>query len=129
MSMRIILNALRTGKVTESAASLEAPAPAATKGRPALRPELCDGDAACVAACPSAAISFGVPRLDNTREMRIDYGACVFCGRCAEVCAAGALTISTDFALAARRRTDLVLRVSVACGELEFPFGKLDSLL
>jgi formate hydrogenlyase subunit 6/NADH:ubiquinone oxidoreductase subunit I len=43
----------------------------------------------------------------------LDYGACIFCGRCAAACAISALTISGDVALGTLRRQDLVLRVLV----------------
>lgn len=111
--LRIILNALRTGRVTEPEAMLEAPAPAGSRGRPALNAARCDGDAACAAVCPSAAISFGPIQAEQRRLLTLDYGACVFCGRCAQVCGPAALTITTDYAMAVLRRADLVLHAEV----------------
>lgn len=111
--LRIIMTALRTGRTTEPAEQLEGPAPAATRGRPALDADRCDGNAACQAACPTTAITVGPAQADGRRPLVLDYGACVFCGRCAAACTPGALTMTTEYALAALRREDLILRAVV----------------
>lgn len=111
--LRIIMQALRTGRTTEPVEHMEGPAPAATRGRPALEVDRCDGDPACQAACPTAAIVVGPVQADGRRAFRLDYGACIFCGRCAAACVPGALTMTTDYALAALRREDLILRAAV----------------
>ena len=111
--LHIIITALRTGRTTEPARCLEGPAPAATRGRPALDADRCDGDAACQAACPTTAITVGPGWADGRRPFVLDYGACIFCGRCAAACAPGALTMTADYALATLRREDLILRVAV----------------
>jgi hydrogenase-4 component H len=115
---RILTSALRIGRVTESLETLEAAAPPAGKGRPNLDVDRCDGNGACQIACPTTAIVLGAPRPDGNRSFTLDYGACVFCGRCAEACVPVALTMTGDYALAALRRQDLVLRV-----EVPFPSG------
>ena len=106
--LRIIATALRAGRTTESPQSLAEPAPLATRGRPVLDAARCDANAACVAACPSAAITLSATQAEGERLFSLDYGACVFCGRCAAVCVPGALTITADYALAAMQRRDLV---------------------
>ena len=76
--------------------------PARFRGRPELHPERCaEGCAACLAVCPSGALSLG--------PLRLDLGRCTFCGRCAEACPSGALTFTREYALATRSREDLVL--------------------
>jgi hydrogenase-4 component H len=112
--LRILAAALRGGRVTESLETLEGAAPSAAKGRPSLDVERCDGNAACQAACPTTAITLGAPRPTGGRSFTLDYGACIFCGRCAEACRPGALTMTGDYALATVRRADLVLSVEVA---------------
>jgi hydrogenase-4 component H len=112
--LRILAAALRVGRVTESLETLESAAPAGAKGRPSLDVDCCDGNGACQTACPTTAIVLGTPRPEGGRSFTLDYGACVFCGRCAEACLPGALNMTGDYALAVLRRDDLVLRVDVA---------------
>ena len=111
--LRIILTALRSRRTTEPVEELLGPAAAATRGRPTLDPNRCDGDSACEAACPTTAISLSPLQPNGQRAFTLDYGACVFCGRCAEACAPGALTMTADYALATQRREDMILRVLV----------------
>jgi len=47
------------------------------------------------------------------RQVTVDYGRCVFCGLCAEV-SEGAVTVTREFELAVRRRSDLVLTAGYA---------------
>jgi hydrogenase-4 component H len=110
--LRIITAALRIGRVTASPGAMEADAPAASKGRPSLDRDRCDANGACQDACPTGAIALG-DTVDGTRSFTLDYGACIFCGRCAAACAQGALTMTPDYALSALRREDLILRTTV----------------
>jgi hydrogenase-4 component H len=110
---RVLAAALRKGRITESLETLQAAAPAA-KGRPNLDTDHCDGNGACQTACPTSAIVLGVPRSEGNRSFTLDYGACVFCGRCAAACLPGALTMTGDYALATLRREDLVLHAEVS---------------
>ncbi|MEI6655203.1 MAG: 4Fe-4S dicluster domain-containing protein [Verrucomicrobiota bacterium] len=63
-----------------------------------------DGCHACVALCPTQAITrdFGFP-------VALDLGRCVFCAACVEGCPEHAITHSGDHRMAARHRDDLVL--------------------
>jgi len=75
------------------------------RGRPALAPERCTGGChACTEVCPTEAISgAGSPAL------RLDTGACLFCGLCEEACPERAITFTRDYRLAARSREALSL--------------------
>jgi hydrogenase-4 component H len=77
------------------------------RGTPQLLPERCDASADCAAACPTSAISIQ-GRADVKTVWTLDYGLCVFCGRCIEVCPTQAIASSDEFELAARRREDVV---------------------
>lgn len=81
------------------------------RGRPALDESLCpDGCRACSEACPTEAVAI--------QPLRIDLGACLFCGVCQEACPTGAIRYTTDFRLATRSREALILT------EREFPLAE-----
>ena len=76
------------------------------RGRPALHPERCaEGCVRCEEVCPTDAIRGGADR-----SLRLDTGACLFCGLCQEACPEGAVTFTRDYRLAARSRDALVLQ-------------------
>jgi formate hydrogenlyase subunit 6/NADH:ubiquinone oxidoreductase subunit I len=77
------------------------------RGTPALRPELCRASGDCATVCPTAAITVE-QRGEGWALWRLDYGLCVFCGRCIEACPEDAIVATNDFELAARRRSDVV---------------------
>jgi formate hydrogenlyase subunit 6/NADH:ubiquinone oxidoreductase subunit I len=77
------------------------------RGTPVLRPELCGATGDCATVCPTGAI--GVQRrADGTTSWQLDYGLCIFCGRCVEQCPEDAMTATDDFELSARRREDVI---------------------
>jgi formate hydrogenlyase subunit 6/NADH:ubiquinone oxidoreductase subunit I len=108
---RIFRLMLRSGRVTTAYPRESEPAPPAFRGRPELRPDRCDGEAACLSVCPSDALSLGAPATDGGRPWRLDLGRCVFCGLCRDACPNAAIILTNDFELAARRREDLVVTV------------------
>jgi Ni,Fe-hydrogenase III small subunit/Pyruvate/2-oxoacid:ferredoxin oxidoreductase delta subunit len=74
------------------------------RGRPVFDPASCSGDcASCVEKCPTGAL-----RKEDGR-LSIDMGRCLFCGDCARNCPQGAITFTTDYRLAARVRSDLIV--------------------
>ena len=130
--LTIFRRSATTGVVTGPYPEKPDPMPAGARGTPELIADRCRGHAACEAVCPSHAITLtpSPPRppdhypqtgdpanrlpdsaLDVPRVWQIDYGRCVFCGLCAEVCPEDAIAITGRYELAARRREDLVVRV------------------
>jgi Ni,Fe-hydrogenase III small subunit/NAD-dependent dihydropyrimidine dehydrogenase PreA subunit len=74
------------------------------RGLPVIDSSKCpDGCAECVDACPTEAIQLvnGKPRLD--------LGRCTFCVECQEACPQKAIAFTPAFAMAARKREDLVI--------------------
>ncbi|MGN6097478.1 MAG: NADH-quinone oxidoreductase subunit NuoB [Bosea sp. (in: a-proteobacteria)] len=72
-------------------------------GMPRYNPEAClDGCEECAAICPTHAI--------EAREngLAIDYGRCITCQLCTEVCPSGAMEPSGDWAFGVRERDDLI---------------------
>jgi Ni,Fe-hydrogenase III small subunit/formate hydrogenlyase subunit 6/NADH:ubiquinone oxidoreductase subunit I len=63
-----------------------------------------DGCEACVAVCPTQAIT-----RPAGKSVVLDLGRCIYCAACVEVCPQGAITQTGDHRMAVRRREDLVL--------------------
>ncbi len=77
-------------------------------GMPRHYPDRCQDDCdACAAACLPGAIRVHTEASAGAR-LDVDYGRCVACQLCTEVCPAGAFAPSTDWAFGVRARTDLV---------------------
>lgn len=82
-------------------------------GMPRFALDQCEaGCAECAAACPTDAISVAASEAGGDR-LAVDYGRCVACQLCVEVCPSGAATASSDWAFGVRNRSDLVLNGSV----------------
>jgi len=99
-----ILRPLRRGPATSRYPDMPPDLPPAARGLPELDPARCDGNAACVGACPTAAIRVAAP------TWSLDAGACIFCGACERVCPTGAIRLGDRIELASERREDLVVR-------------------
>lgn len=88
----------RTGRFPAAPLDL----PERFRGRPVIDPSRCrDGCRNCVDACPTRAIT--------SDPLKIDLGACLFCGACEEACPEGAVSYTRDYRLAVRQRGDLVV--------------------
>jgi Ni,Fe-hydrogenase III small subunit/ferredoxin len=95
---------LRQGRATIAYPAGAPDLPQRFRGLPLVDAARCRaGCEACVEACPTEALAWSDGRL------RLDLGRCLFCGECAGVCPAGAVSFSRDHRLAARARRDLVL--------------------
>lgn len=101
------LRPLRRAPLTRRYPDEPADLPASIAGLPALAVERCDATAACVRACPTAAI-----RVDGG-TWTVDAGRCIFCRACEAACPSGAISMSGRFELAARDRPALEVRTSL----------------
>ncbi len=89
---------------------LRAAVPVGFRGKPLIGEAVCaTGCSACVAVCPSQAITLA--------PVQIDLGRCVLCGDCEPVCPAAKLSFNNDFKLAATSRD--ALRVSAAHPDID----------
>lgn len=74
------------------------------RGAPRLDRSLCpEACHQCADACPTDAL-----QIEPTR-MALDMGRCLFCTECTLACPTGAVTLTSEYRLAARRREDLVV--------------------
>lgn len=72
-------------------------------GLPEITGTCPDGCGACIASCPTGAIS------RTGGSVTIDLGRCLFCGDCVAACSPGIIRFSRDFRLAVRTRDDLIV--------------------
>jgi Ni,Fe-hydrogenase III small subunit/formate hydrogenlyase subunit 6/NADH:ubiquinone oxidoreductase subunit I len=88
--------------------------PPRLRGRPVVDAAGCDpACAACAEVCPTEAID----RRPGDGALALDLGRCLFCTECTRACPSGALTLTTDYRLATRRREALVLSGPALHGE------------
>ncbi len=115
--LQVLLSRWQQGYRTMAWPDGEAAVPDRLRGRPALRPDLCQGGTCdrCRGVCPTGAV------LGTGGELAIDLGRCLFCGECQTVCPAGAITFTNEFRLAVSRREDLVVRGGGAAYRLAGP--------
>jgi formate hydrogenlyase subunit 6/NADH:ubiquinone oxidoreductase subunit I len=98
-----ILRPLRRGTVTSRYPDAPPDLPLAARRLPVLDAARCDGNAACVAACPTGAIRVA------PRAWALDAGACIVCGACARACPTTAITIDGPIELATDERASVVI--------------------
>jgi len=108
--LNVLKAAIAGGRVTTDYPDRPELAPPMLRGAPTIDPERCDCSAACVEACPSAAITL-TPESQQGRTWQLDLARCVFCAECVAACPTGALSMSGEYELATRSRADLLTLV------------------
>ncbi len=104
---KIIQKTIRTGIVTKAYPAELAHISEHFRGRPHFDFEKWTDARPAAEVCPTGAIS--LRDSDDSREVTIDYGLCVFCGLCAEASSDKAVRITQEFELATKSRRNLVL--------------------
>jgi Ni,Fe-hydrogenase III small subunit/Pyruvate/2-oxoacid:ferredoxin oxidoreductase delta subunit len=111
------LYGLKQGKVSTQWPKSGSDGQAGVLGMPRFDPSKCQSDCqACAEACLPRAITM----IDGAEaRLAVDYGRCVACQLCVEVCPTGAFTASSDWAFGVRRREDLHWTQAIAAPEGE----------
>jgi Ni,Fe-hydrogenase III small subunit/formate hydrogenlyase subunit 6/NADH:ubiquinone oxidoreductase subunit I len=104
---RILSGSLRTGIVTKQDPFAARP----PFGFPLIDFRACSACEACVAACPTAAISVA-PGPPGRKTLSLSYALCIQCRACVEACPEGAIRAERDFEVAAYSREQLTQRAS-----------------
>lgn len=103
---KILQKTWKTGVVTADYPNTPARLSANFRGRPAFDLERWQDARPAAEVCPTGAIA--LRDSGYSREVKIDYGLCIFCGQCAEVEGGGAVRETQEFELATATRDDLV---------------------
>jgi len=109
---KILQKAIRTGVVTTAYPSKPARVSDHFRGRPSFDFEKWQDARPAADVCPTGAIS--CRDTDDSRNVTVDYGLCVFCGLCAEASPDPAVRITKEFELATGDRGNLVLTAEYA---------------
>jgi len=103
---KIIQKTIRTGIVTKAYPAELAQVSEHFRGRPDFDFEKWTDARPAAEVCPTGAIS--LRDSNDSREVTVDYGLCVFCGLCAEASPDNAVRITQEFELATKSRRNLV---------------------
>jgi Ni,Fe-hydrogenase III small subunit/formate hydrogenlyase subunit 6/NADH:ubiquinone oxidoreductase subunit I len=102
---KILDKAFRTGAVTTGYPRHPAQLSPSFRGMPEFDLSKWTDARPAAAACPAGAITVSDAGL--FRQVKVDYGHCIFCGECAA--ASAAVTMTGKFELASARREDLIV--------------------
>ncbi len=121
--IKVLLENLRRGVVTEQYPFKPIRVPERLRGKPVIDPDKCAGCGACVNACPPNALTMRDDKHSSMRFIVLFIGRCIYCGKCEEACPFGAIRLTREFELAAENREDLYQVVGLRlyhcplCGE------------
>jgi Ni,Fe-hydrogenase III small subunit/ferredoxin len=102
--LKALVARLHQGKRTLAYPATTPALPDRFRGRPRIDAARCEpGCAACVAACPTDALS------RREAGIRLDVGRCLFCPECTDACPTGAIAFGSDHRMATRTRADLLV--------------------
>lgn len=102
--IKSILARIQQGHRTANYPKVQPALPDRFRGAPAIDATRCpDSCNACVESCPTDAIT------QTKGRLALDMGRCLFCTECTSACPVGAISLTSEYRLAARARGDLVV--------------------
>src|SRR6266852_3060694 len=104
---KIIQKTIHTGIVTKAYPAELANISEHFRGRPHFDFEKWTDARPAAEVCPTGAIS--LRDSNDSREVTVDYGLCVFCGLCAKASSDKAVRMTQEFELATKERRNLIL--------------------
>ncbi len=104
---KILKKTVQTGLVTIGYPEEPARLPERFRGAPRFDFDGWRDARPAAGACPTEAIS--LLDTEDTRQVTVDYGLCIYCGQCAEADPTGAVQMTRHFELAAHDRRNLVI--------------------
>jgi hydrogenase-4 component H len=110
--LRQLLMVMRPGVVTLNYPHEQAPVPRNFRGAPVWDHHKCFGCGACSNHCVSRCI-LTRDVCQDLRVMLYDGSRCTYCGRCADICPEGAITMSPSYQLACDDKDDLTTRLEL----------------
>lgn len=83
------------------------------RGKLVYESQPCSGCKLCVRDCPAKAIEIVNVGADGEKvfECHLDFGHCIFCGQCAEVCPKKCLKVTNGFELGTVDKNDLSVKL------------------
>lgn len=118
------LYGLRQGRVSTRWPASGDDGQSGTLGMPHFDPAKCqEGCRRCADACLPGAIT--VTGAAHGTRVAVDYGRCVTCQMCVEVCPTNAFTASGDWAFGVRRREELIWAHAAATNDAQALKGQI----
>ena len=109
---RILQKTVQTGTVTIGYPAMPAPPAVRFRGAPSFDFDNWHDARPAAEVCPTEAIS--IEEWEDSRQVTVDYGLCIYCGQCAEADPFGAVRTTREFELAALDRRDLIVTAEYA---------------